>query len=258
MLKSLSLPPRPRTPVLSLAATLSPRELDVVKLVALLAMLVDHINTLFLSPSRPELYALGRMAFPLFTLMWAVNLNRPGRSLQARANRCWLWAVVTQPCFTLAFYGLVPWYALNILFVFAGVTQLLALTDRAGRRGTLAGLAILVLLLWPLTPASYGLQGLALALCAALYFHPGLVRYRQWLTGGLCVSLLTLNGLSLLPQWPLATLVMAVLPTVMLPSCVLTAVTGQSPDGRRFMPRTFFWWAYAGHLLLLGLVRLAL
>ncbi|MEY8712298.1 TraX family protein [Mangrovibacter phragmitis] len=258
MLKSLSLPPRPRTPVLSLAATLSPRELDVVKLVALLAMLVDHINTLFLSPSRPELYALGRMAFPLFTLMWAVNLNRPGRSLQARANRCWLWAVVTQPGFTLAFYGLVPWYALNILFVFAGVTQLLALTDRAGRRGTLAGLAIVVLLLWPLTPASYGLQGLGLALCAALYFHPARVRYRRWLTGGLCVSLLTLNGLSLLPLWPLATLVMAVLPTVMLPSCVLTAVSGHAPDGRRFMPRSFFWWAYAGHLLMLGLVRLAL
>jgi hypothetical protein len=35
-----------------------------VKLLALLAMIIDHINTVFLSPALPVMYALGRMAFP--------------------------------------------------------------------------------------------------------------------------------------------------------------------------------------------------
>ncbi|EOC5728493.1 TraX family protein [Cronobacter turicensis] len=89
-------------------------------------MLLDHFNTLFLSPLRPELYALGRAAFPLFSLIWAINVNRKPERLQFQANRLWLWAVVTQPVFMLAFRQLDPWYALNILFVFAGTTQLLA------------------------------------------------------------------------------------------------------------------------------------
>ena len=44
-----------------------------------------------------------------------------------KENRLWMWAVVTQPVFSLAFVGHQPWWALNILFVFAVVTQLLAL-----------------------------------------------------------------------------------------------------------------------------------
>ncbi|WP_325938995.1 TraX family protein [Kluyvera cryocrescens] len=54
---------------------LSPRSLDTIKLVAFLAMLLDHFNTLFLSPARPEMYAIGRMAFPLFCLVWAINIG---------------------------------------------------------------------------------------------------------------------------------------------------------------------------------------
>ncbi|OAT35091.1 TraX family plasmid conjugative transfer pilin acetylase [Enterobacter soli ATCC BAA-2102] len=47
-----------------------------VKVLALIAMLADHINTLFLMPPNPLLYAAGRMAFPLFTFMWAMNVQR--------------------------------------------------------------------------------------------------------------------------------------------------------------------------------------
>ncbi|MDZ7320103.1 TraX family protein [Kosakonia sacchari] len=89
-------------------------------------MLADHINTLLLTSARPELYAPGRMAFRLFVLIWARNVMLRPERLQLRANRMRLWAVVTQPAFSLAFRGYDSWYALNILFVFAGVTQLLA------------------------------------------------------------------------------------------------------------------------------------
>ena len=63
--------------------------------------------------------------------------------LQTRANRMWLWAIVTQPVFSFAFAGHDPWYALNILFVFAGATQLLAWYHCFRMRGLAAGLVLL-------------------------------------------------------------------------------------------------------------------
>ena len=132
---------------------LSPAALDMVKLLALLAMLIDHINTVFMTPAQPVMYALGRMAFPLFTLIWAMNVRRAPERLQVRANRLWIWAIITQPVFSLVFAGHQPWWALNILFVFAGVTQLLALQYRFGRKGSLAGALLLAIMIWPLSPA---------------------------------------------------------------------------------------------------------
>jgi hypothetical protein len=51
-------------PAIRNASQLSPAALDMVKLLALLAMIIDHTNTVFLSPAWPVMYALGRMAFP--------------------------------------------------------------------------------------------------------------------------------------------------------------------------------------------------
>ncbi|STT78428.1 type-F conjugative transfer system pilin acetylase TraX [Klebsiella pneumoniae] len=67
-------------------------------------MIIDHTNTVFLSPALPVMYALGRMAFPLFTLIWAMNVQRTPERLQKRASRLWIWAVITQPVFSLAFW----------------------------------------------------------------------------------------------------------------------------------------------------------
>ncbi|WP_242696955.1 TraX family protein [Enterobacter hormaechei] len=50
-------------PTIRNASQLSPAALDMAKLLALLAMIIDHTNTVFLSPA-PVMYALGRMAFP--------------------------------------------------------------------------------------------------------------------------------------------------------------------------------------------------
>lgn len=123
--------------------TISPGAADRLKLTALVAMLADHTNTLLLTSPRPELYALGRLAFPLFVLIWARNVMLRPERLQIRANRMWLWAVVTQPAFSLAFRGHDPWYALNILFVFAGATQLLAWHHRYHLAGMMCGVLLL-------------------------------------------------------------------------------------------------------------------
>lgn len=237
--------------------SLNPAALDAVKIVALLSMLVDHTNTLFLAKPEPLLYALGRMAFPLFTLIWAMNVfNNPAR-LQQRANRLWGWACLTQPAFTLAFHHQMPSYALNILFVFAGVTQLLALHYRLGSSGIFYGGIILAVLVIPLTPGSYGLLGLLLAASLVLVFSPSAPGWRHAGTAVAVIALFCLNGMTHLISSPVDTLLFATIPTLVFPAVIVMLARDHVPDNiQRFMPRHFFYFAYAGHLLLAGMLLL--
>ncbi|ECQ9991337.1 conjugal transfer protein TraX [Salmonella enterica] len=237
--------PAPMFPV-----ALNPAALDVVKLVALIAMFVDHANTLFMTKPDPLLYAVGRMAFPLFTLIWAMNVQRTPERLQKRANRLWLWAFITQPVFSLAFRHHEPWYALNILFVFASVTQLLALKYRYGKKGVISGVLLLALMVWPLQPASYGLAGIMLAAGLVLvYSGPTYRIYRIGIIVSL-LSLCSLNGISHILNQPADILLFATLPTLFLPMIIVSlAVSLCSGKCSRLMPPRFFYFAYAGHLL---------
>lgn len=238
--------------------TISPGAADRLKLTALVAMLADHVNTLLLTQPRPELYALGRMAFPLFVLIWARNVMLRPERLQVRANRMWLWAFVTQPAFSLAFRGHDPWYALNILFVFAGVTQLLAWHHRYRLAGMTGGVLLLALMAWPLSVASYGVPGLVLALSLAMFLHNASFRHR--LTAGVAgfIALMALNSQHFL-DIPVTVGVLAILPTVLLPAfAVSIAKAPSSGTENRFMPAPFFYCAYGGHLLILGLIRLVM
>lgn len=237
------------TPLFPVA--MNPAALDIVKLVALLAMFVDHVNTLFLTNPDPLLYAFGRMAFPLFTLIWAMNVQRTPERLQKRANRLWLWAFITQPVFSLAFRHHEPWYALNILFLFAGVTQMLALKYRYGEKGVISGVLLLALMVWPLQPASYGFAGIMLATGLVLvYSGQGYWMYRLGIIVSL-LSLCSLNGISHILGQPADILLFATLPTVFLPLMVISlAVTVSSANRSRFMPARFFYFAYTGHLFI--------
>ncbi|MDN2488198.1 TraX family protein [Kosakonia sacchari] len=235
---------------------ISPGAADRLKLTALAAMLADHINTILLTPPRPEIYALGRMAFPLFVLIWARNVMLRPERLQLRANRMWLWAVVTQPAFSLAFRGHDPWYALNILFVFAGATQLLAWHHRFRLAGILTGTVVLVLMAWPLSVASYGVPGLVLALSLVIFLHNSSFRYRLAAGAAAFIALLALNSQHF-QEIPVTVVVLAILPTLLLPAAAVSMATSPaSGTENRFMPASFFYLAYAGHLLIIGLVRL--
>lgn len=235
---------------------ISPGAADRLKLTALVAMLADHANTLLLTHPRPELYALGRMAFPLFVLIWARNVMLRPERLQLRANRMWLWAVVTQPAFSLAFRGHDPWYALNILFVFAGVTQLLAWHHRYRLAGMTGGILLLALMTWPLSVASYGVPGLVLALALAIFLHNTSFRHRLTTGAAAFIALLALNSQHFLAI-PVTVAVLAILPTVLLPAAAVSMATSPAAGAEnRFMQASFFYVAYAGHLLIIGLVRL--
>lgn len=169
----------------------------------------------------------------------------------------WAWAIITQPAFVLAFHAAHPWYALNILFVFAAVTQLLALNHTYGRPGLFAGLLLLALLVYPLSLASYGLQGLILALSLAVFYSPQSERQRQGAALVAFLSLCMLNGAGHLTDKPADALLYAVLPTLLFPLLAL-ASRYLPTESTCILPRRFFYLSYGGHLLLLGLVSLAL
>ncbi|MDZ7320031.1 type-F conjugative transfer system pilin acetylase TraX [Kosakonia sacchari] len=137
---------------------ISPLQRDVIRIVAFVAMLGDHIGTAF-QPDMLWLNMAGRCAFPLFAMVSGCNLA--GKSVQQCAlNRLWLMALLAQPGFWLAFSeaGL-QWWQLNILFTFAVTMQALRfMLNMTILNGIAAFMALVVYL--PLSSASYGVSGL--------------------------------------------------------------------------------------------------
>lgn len=231
---------------------MSPFSMDMLKCIALIAMLIDHMNDILLSPSSPLLYAVGRMAMPLFTLIFAFNMGKQPCRAQELANRQWKWAAITQPFFVFAFYGHQPWYALNILFVFAVCSQLVAWVYTRTQYCWIKSILIIAIFAWPLSLASYGLAGIAFVLLSVLMLAsitPGRVVLLLWV-----LSLISLNAASLMTAPIMEVFVFAIIPTLFLPLFILTLTDSAKATGKRFLPRQSFYWLYCGHLLVLGIV----
>ncbi|MDM3452126.1 TraX family protein [Citrobacter sp. Cb028] len=116
----------------------------------------------------------------------------------------------------------------------------------------MAGVLLLVVLVWPLSPASYGLAGMVLAtgMVIATGGQTSAVQRTGVIVSGL--SLCCLNGVSHLLSLPADTLLFATLPTLVFPIMAIYLSIQLCPEGcPRFMPRHFFYIAYAGHLLVL-------
>ena len=231
---------------------MSPFNMDVLKGVALVAMLIDHANDILLSPSSPLFYAVGRMAMPLFALIFAFNMAKQATRAQELANRQWKWAVITQPFFAFAFYDHQPWYALNILFVFAVCSQLVAWVYPRKHYFRMKSILLIAIFIWPLSLASYGLAGIAFVLISVLMLAS--------VTSGSAVlvlwffSLIGLNAASLIAAPFLKVIVFGIIPTLCLPLSMLTLVDNTKKAEKRILPRQIFYWLYCGHLLVFGIV----
>ncbi|EPN4913082.1 MULTISPECIES: TraX family protein [Enterobacter] len=140
--------------------------------------------------------------------------------------------------------------------MFAGVTQLIALQYRYGRKRMLTGDLLLALMIWPLQPASYGLAGITLAISMITLSDSGITEVKRLAVASVVLSLICLNGLSHLLDLPAETLLLATLPTLAFPLAVVPFCRKICPEGRkRFMPRNFFYYASAGHLGIIGLIQ---
>lgn len=216
---------------------------DVIRIVAFMAMVGDHIATAF-QPDMPFLNMLGRCAFPLFALVSGCNMA--GKTLRQHSlNRLWLMALLAQPGYWLAFReaGLM-WWQLNILFAFAVVMQVTRFLQAATVLNGVAAFAALAGYL-PLSSASYGIPGLLMLAGALLVWQvrdtlrPAL--FAIWL---LLVALLNARHGDVM-----------MLSGVMLTLAVLFCVHGVVPaSGRRLKAGRWFAPGYALHLLLISLL----
>jgi hypothetical protein len=113
--------------------------LEALKWLALVLMLLDHINKYFYAEQLPGVFALGRIVMPIFGFVLVYNLARPGareRGVHRRMLiRLALTGLVAAPIVTILNGTLVShqaWWPLNILFTLLTVVVLIDLIERGG------------------------------------------------------------------------------------------------------------------------------
>lgn len=161
------------------AVALSSGAREALKWLALVLMTGDHVNKVMYAGSLPLLGELSRVVFPIFAVVFALNLRMDeGTCVAVRAvKRTLIAACICQPFHAVAFDSL---YRLNILFTLsAGIG--IALMWRDGARvyavalflivGLFvdymwAGLAVVVAAAWAARGGRFGLPLLALAIGA--------------------------------------------------------------------------------------------
>lgn len=215
----------------------TPGQIDLIKTVALVFMVADHISLIF-GLDNYWLRLVGRGAFPLFGLVWAMNLARAPYIRQQSINRLWIWAAIAQIAWILA--GLRPDSG-NILFSFAISGQSLALIQKYGPKAW--PLSLILILMWiPYSEGSYGVAGIVLLLLAYGMCMSSLKTSRVGLACCFGIAILTLNfGNS---AFAIAGLV--------IPGITLTILSRSCREIPRFWPREFFPLFYAVHLVVLG------
>ncbi|MDP9912487.1 hypothetical protein J2W27_004613 [Variovorax boronicumulans] len=124
---------------------ISSGSLEALKWIGLLLMTGDHVNKYLLHGASPTLYALGRMAMPLFGFVLMANLARPGAftaGVHLRVmKRLAIFALLATP----AFVQLVGWWPLNILATLWLAAWIVWLLERGSRTArSTAAVAFLV------------------------------------------------------------------------------------------------------------------
>jgi hypothetical protein len=122
---------------------------EALKWLAVVLMTLDHVNKYLLGDALPWVFAIGRMAMPIFGFVLAYNLARPGAlasGLYLRTLKRLLISGLVAAPFSMALGGLLAgWWPLNIMFTLAAATGVAHLADRGGAWRRCAAVALFVL-----------------------------------------------------------------------------------------------------------------
>ena len=176
--------------------------LEAIKLLAVAFMTIDHVNKYALHETQHLMFAVGRLAMPLFVLVLAFNLARPGAGRSGTFGRTLTRlmgsALVATPAYSAQGHLPGGWWPLNILFAlsaFTAVISLLEIRTNASRLGAVVGFlaaGAVVEFWWP---------AIALGLAAWWYF-----KTPSWAALGCIVVSLGVVGLINGNQWAFAAL----------------------------------------------------
>jgi hypothetical protein len=148
---------------------LESRKNDMLKLIAVITMTIDHVGALFF-PQMVWLRVIGRLAFPIFAYQVALGFEKTGNKRRYMV-RMLVWAVIT----ILPFYGFAmetsgnPRYQ-NVLFTFFFALVVLTFLEQRRVLPMLAfGVAPLVVLEYVGITFDYGLYGVAVVVIFYLF-----------------------------------------------------------------------------------------
>lgn len=231
------------------------------KLVAILTMVVDHVGVVFF-PSQIIFRVIGRIAFPLFCWGIAIGVVHT-KDWKRYALRILMMGIVTQPFFMLALTH--SWTQLNVM-----ATLLLGLLAVVGMRYKRYGSAIwaplLCLSIAMVVEMDYGWRGVLLIIL--MYLARGtrgglaalLVAFCLYWGGGPVLPKSFVASLTLSPLGPLNQVFYTMTNLVRLQSLAALALPllfFRTQSGIR-LPKWFTYAAYPGHLLILWLLTLIL
>jgi hypothetical protein len=161
--------------------------LEVLKLVALAAMVADHANKYALDRAYPVMEHVGRLAFPLFALVVAANLRWNTADPQRYFMRLVVWGIASQAIYTWA----TGRTELNILVTLGVGVQLVLAVEALRQHSSVVGVLWLMVVIVAALPCEYGLAGPLLV----LLFHGWFARpgpYTAW-PAVLCVAALNMS-----------------------------------------------------------------
>ncbi|EAT8674938.1 TPA: conjugal transfer protein TraX [Escherichia coli] len=170
------------------------KNLTLIKWIAVILMIGDHINKYLLNESMPFLYYAGRIAMPLFVYVLAYNLARPDNLSSGAYSRIiprlMVFGLISTPAYILLDGILDGWWPLNILFTLLTITIICYFLDKGGRLPALYALIVFFALgavvefWWP---------AIAMGVCVWLYYRKGRGIF-------LCLALLACTSLVLINQ----------------------------------------------------------
>ena len=237
-------------------ATAGNENTGLLKAIALVCMIVDHVGFVFLPQCR-EMRVIGRIAFPLFAWCAVVGCCHT-RNIWRYALRLLVAAILSQPFFLLA----LPQEELNVIFTLT-LSVLAVAGIREKRWGSQMWAPALALLFSCAVKTEYGWKGVLLILI--LY---GCRRSRSALAAGMtafCLfwaqgtftvtSFLGVPAVLSLPFLPetgnlLTTVAMAQFWGILALPLILLPMKERLP-----LSKWVFYLAYPGHLLILALLR---
>lgn len=228
-------------------ASFSGAPLDVIKVVAALLMIGDHVNAVFLGNHPTLWWHLGRIVFPLFAFALVCNLQR-GSNVAKYLTMLLLLGALSQPVFA----GTLGATEGNTLFTLAvGIAAAAMLRDQSlPVQHTVLGAGALAIFL-PYVKARTGLDfGLAgMLFPATLYLVVnGATSHAVWLI----LLLIGLNWFQPDP-WQFAPLTTAAVAAAGAGAVLLFALAFKGRQ--RFLPRYALHVFYPGHLLVLGVLH---
>ena len=214
---------------------LSSGAVESLKWLALLAMLVDHVNAVFFARELGTwATAIGRIAMPLFALVLGYNIGRPGADLARCLRRLLLFGLLALPFHAFLFAQVGGWWPLNIMFTFAVAVGSILLAERG------QGIAAAAVFVLGSMLVEYWWPGVALVLIGWAYrVRPSWLGVSSVL-GALVLVCAFVNG----NAWALLSLPL------------IAAVAWWSPQ----VPRAgrFFWWFYPAHLAAIAAVSVVM